>query len=76
MPGAVTTLVRVLAWSGWVCVFVVVLAHIAERWHLLPGARDLPNSTRDALDLFSTIVGFVLIFAIYVARYRLCCRRR
>jgi hypothetical protein len=46
------------------CLTVVVLAHIAEHFHILPGMGwGLPDSPGHYLDLVSAIAGVVLLLA-------------
>lgn len=51
--------------AGWLaCWLVVVLTHVAEHWHLLPGMGwGLPKSPGHYLDLFSAVAGTVLFLA-------------
>ena len=47
---------------GSFCVVVVVGAHAAEEFHLLPGMGwGLLNSAGHYLDLFSAIMGLILL---------------
>jgi hypothetical protein len=56
---------------GSFCLVVVVLAHIAEAFHLLPGMGwGIPNSPGHYLDLFSAIVGLILLPLGYVLARR------
>jgi hypothetical protein len=56
--------VRVLAFSGCACLLVMVLTHVAERVHILPGMGwGLPNSRGHYLDLISAIAGVALLIA-------------
>ena len=53
------------------CAFlaIVVLTHVAERLHVLPGMGcGLPDSPGHYLDLFSAIFGVVLFLAAGVVR--------
>ena len=62
-------LARLLALAGCGCLVVVVLTHIAEKLHLLPGMGwGLPDSPGHYLDLVSAIAGGVLLLAAYVVR--------
>jgi hypothetical protein len=55
---------RILALAGCACLLVVVLAHIAERWHRFPVMGwGLPHSPGHYLDLFSAIAGIALLLA-------------
>jgi hypothetical protein len=57
-----------LAAAGSLCWLVVVLTHIAERWHLWSGMGwGLPGSPGHYLDLISAISGAVLFFAAFCA---------
>ena len=61
--------VRLLGLAGSVCLLIVVLTHVAEAWHVLPGMGwGLRNSPGHFLDLFSAISGVVLLLAAYVLR--------
>ena len=52
---------RRLLLAGCACLNVVVLAHVAERFQILPGMGwGLPNSSGHYLDLVSAISGGVL----------------
>lgn len=62
---------RVLGLSGSACLLVVVLTHVAERWHLFPGMGwGLANSPGHYLDLFCAIAGIALLLAAYVSSRR------
>ena len=62
---------RLLFLAGCCCLLVVVLTHIAERLHVLPGMGwGLPDSPGHYLDLFSTLAGVVLLLAAFVLRGR------
>lgn len=62
---------RALTLAGCVCLLIVVLTHVAERFHILPGMGwGLPNSPGHYLDLFSAIAGVGLLLAAYVLRRR------
>ena len=56
---------------GSLCLVVVVLTHVAEELHVFPGMGwGLPNSPGHYLDLYSTIIGLILLPLGYVlARY-------
>ena len=55
--------------AGCGCLVVVVLSHVAERLHLLPGMGwGLPDSPGHYLDLVSAIAGVGLLLAAYVVR--------
>ena len=56
---------------GSFCLVVVVLAHIAEAFHLLPGMGwGLPNTPGHYLDLGSAIIGLILLPLGYVLARR------
>jgi hypothetical protein len=56
---------------GSFCLVVVVLTHVAETFHLLPGIGwDLPNTPGHYLDLWSTIIGLILLPLGYVLARR------
>jgi hypothetical protein len=56
---------------GSFCLVVVVLTHVAEAFHLLPGMGwGLPNSPGHYLDLFSAIIGLILLPLGYVLARR------
>jgi hypothetical protein len=60
---------RFLGLAGSGCLVIVVLTHVAERFHLLPGMGwGLPNSPGHYLDLSSAISGIVLLLAALVLR--------
>jgi len=62
-------LVRLLLLAGCGCLIVMLLTHVAEALHLLPGMGwGLPNSPGHYLDLFSAIAGVVLLLAAGVVR--------
>jgi len=49
---------------GCVCLVVVVLTHVAERWHLLLGMGwGQPDSPGHYLDLLSAVAALVLLAA-------------
>ena len=57
---------KLLALAGCVCLVVVVLTHVAERWHIFPGMGwGLPDSPGHYLDLASAITGPVLLLAAF-----------
>lgn len=52
---------RLIQLAGAICLFVVVLAHIAEAFNILPGMGwGLPDSAGHYLDLSAAILGIVL----------------
>lgn len=52
---------RLLQLWGAVCLGVVVLAHFAEEFHLLPGMGwGLPHSSGHYIDLTSAVLGLIL----------------
>ena len=62
-----------LAWhlllAGCGCLVVMVLTHVAEGLHFLPGMGwGLPDSPGHYLDLASAVFGAVLLLAAGVAR--------
>jgi hypothetical protein len=60
---------RLLVLAGCACLLVVVLTHIAECLHLLPGMGwGLPNSPGHYLDLFSAVAGIAFLLAAYIVR--------
>ena len=60
---------RFLQLIGCVCLLVMVLTHVAERWHFLPDMGwGLPNSPGHYLDLFSAVSGIALLLAAYILR--------
>lgn len=60
---------RLLAILGLVFLAVVVLTHIAERWHFFPKMGwGLPNSPGHYLDLVSAILGVTLLLAALIWR--------
>ena len=64
---------RRLLLAGGACLVLMVLTHIAERFHILPGMGwGLPNSPGHYLDLFSAISGVALLLV--ACLLRLLCR--
>jgi hypothetical protein len=62
-------IVRLLLLAGCGCLAAVVLTHVAERLHWLPGMGwGLPNSPGHYLDLVSAIAGTALLLAAGVLR--------
>jgi hypothetical protein len=60
---------RLLAMLGIAFLIVVVLTHVAERWHLFPEMGwGLPNSPGHYLDLASAILGVALLLAALICR--------
>lgn len=60
---------RLLAVLGIAFLIVVVLTHVAERWHFFPGMGwGLPNSPGHYLDLASAILGVALLLAALIWR--------
>lgn len=58
---------RILGLAGGACWVIVVLTHIAEYWHLLPGMGwGLPNSSGHYLDLVSAVGGTMLLLAAFL----------
>jgi uncharacterized membrane protein len=54
---------------GALCLVVVVLTHLAETFHLLPGMGwGLPNSAGHYLDLISAVLGLILFPLGYVSQ--------
>jgi hypothetical protein len=65
-------MVRLLGLAGCGCLALMLLTHVAERLHVLPGMGwGMPDSPGHYLDLVSAILGFVLLAAAYIVRYRL-----
>ena len=59
-----------LGLAGCGCFFVVVLTHVAERFHLLPSMGwGMPNSPGHYLDLFSAITAVVFLVAAFALRW-------
>ena len=55
---------RGLALAGVCCITIMLLTHVAERWHILPGMGwGLPDSPGHHLDLISAILGFGFLVA-------------
>ena len=55
---------KALTFAGVICLTIVVLTHVAERFHLLAiMGWGLPNSPGHYLDLTSAILGGVLLIA-------------
>jgi hypothetical protein len=62
---------RLVQLFGSFCLVVVVLTHVAEAFQLLPGMGwGLPNSPGHYLDLFSAIIGLILLPLGYVLARR------
>ena len=60
---------RRLLLAGCGCLLVVVLAHLAEAMHWLPGMGwGLPSSPGHYIDLVSAIAGVALLLAAVVLR--------
>ena len=58
------TIGRSLQVAGVAFLVVVVLAHVAEKFHLLPGMGwGLPDSPGHYLDLVSAVLGSMLLIA-------------
>ena len=58
-----------LALAGLCCLGIVILTHLAERWHIFPGMGwGLPDSPGHYLDLVSAILGVAFVFAALLAR--------
>jgi hypothetical protein len=56
---------------GSFCLVMVVLTHVTEAYHLLPGMGwGLPNTPGHYLDLFSAIIGLILLPLGYVLAQR------
>ena len=56
---------------GSFCLVVVVLTHVAEAFHLLPGMGwGLPNTPGHYLDLCSAIIGLILLPLGYILARR------
>ena len=61
---------RHLAWAGCAFLFVVVLTHVAERFHILPAMGwGLPDSPGHYLDLVSAIIGVSLLLCALGVRW-------
>jgi hypothetical protein len=61
---------RLLAILGIAFLIVVVLTHVAERWHFLPQMGwGLPNSPGHYLDLASAILGVALLLVALIWRH-------
>ena len=61
--------VRFLQILGCACLLVMVLTHVAERLHLLPGMGwGLPNSPGHYIDLLSAVSGVALLLAAFIVR--------
>ena len=55
---------QLLLWGGSACLVVVMLTHVAEAWHILPGMGwGLPDSPGHYLDLASAIAGVALLLS-------------
>ena len=62
-------LLPLLLTASFACLAVVVLTHVAERLHILPGMGwGLPGSPGHYLDLFSAVCGAVLLLAAVVVK--------
>lgn len=58
------TVGRSLLLLGFVCLAIVVLTHVAEELHMLPGMGwGLPDSPGHYLDLVSAVLGTMLLIA-------------
>jgi hypothetical protein len=64
-------MMRILGTAGCICLLVVVLTHVAERWQVWPGMGwGRPDSVGHYLDLMSAVGGVVLLLAAWLARRR------
>ena len=62
--------------TGCAFLLIVVLAHVAEAYHLFPRMGwGLPNSPGHYLDLFSAIFGIILLVFGYISRRNIRRRR-
>ena len=62
---------RALAFTGIVCLGLVILTHIAEHWNILPSMGwGLPDSPGHYLDLASAILGVGILLAAVLRRDR------
>ena len=60
--------VRLLLLAAVTCLTVVVLTHVAERFHFFPSMGwGLPNSPGHYLDLTSAVLGIALSVAALIA---------
>ena len=60
---------QVLRLVGGLCLLIVVLTHVAERFDILPGMGwGLPDSTGHYLDLVSAVAGVGLVLASFILR--------
>jgi hypothetical protein len=58
------TVGRCLLLLGFVCLTVMVLTHVAERLHVIPGMGwGLPDSPGHYLDFVSALLGCALLIA-------------
>ncbi len=58
-----------LIWGGCACLIMMILTHVAERLHILPGMGwGLPYSPGHYLDLISAVAGVVLLLAAVAVR--------
>jgi hypothetical protein len=58
------TVGRCLLLLGFICLAIMVFAHVAERFHLFPGMGwGLPDSPGHYLDLVSAVLGCALLIA-------------
>jgi hypothetical protein len=58
------TMRRALALTGFFFLFIVILTHVAEHWHIVPSMGwGLPDSPGHYLDLTSAILGVGLLLA-------------
>jgi hypothetical protein len=61
-------IVRRLIRIGCVCLLVVVLTHVAERWKILPVMGwGRPDSPGHYLNLFSAVAGITLLVAALIS---------
>lgn len=62
---------RLFLLGGSACLLVMVLTHVAEAWHFLPGMGwGLPKSPGHYVDLFSAVSGIALLLLACIARRR------
>jgi hypothetical protein len=62
------TIGRIFLLAGSACLFIVLLTHVAETFHIFPAMGwGLPNSNGHYLDLGSAILGVTLLLLGFIA---------
>ena len=71
MARKAVAMTRLFLLGGSTCLLVMVLTHVAEALHFLPGMGwGLPNSLGHYIDLFSAVSGILLLLLACVVQRR------